>query len=178
VILLALLVGVGAFAGSALSQWWQGGAVPAPLAEVAGTRARLNARVRVEVLNGGGRANMARRATDQLREQGFDVVYYGNADDFDRDSSVVLARTEHVAWARAVADALGVRTVRVEPDENLYLDVTVVLGGEWRPRPSPPGDTTDAVPPWWDPRTWFPRRPMAPGPDEKLVDPGDSGGGP
>ena len=36
-------------------------------------------RVRVEVLNAGGVPGMASRATDHLRESGFDVVYYGNA---------------------------------------------------------------------------------------------------
>lgn len=178
VILVSLVLGIGAFAGSALSQWWQDGPRPGALPAIPGTPARLNARVRVEVLNGGGRSNMARRATDALRDDGFDVVYYGNAAETGRDSSVVLARTGRVEWARAVADALGIRTVRVESDANLYLDVTVVLGAEWEPAPETPREPADTVAPWWDPRTWLRRRPMAPGPDEHLVDPGEIGGVP
>lgn len=175
VILVALLLTAGAFAGSAISQWWQEGPRPGAVSGIPGTAARLNGRVRVEVLNGGGRDGMARRATADLRDRGFDVVYFGNAGDFGRDSSVVLARTGEVDWARAVADALGIREVRVESAENLYLDVTVLLGAEWEPAPEPevfPGDTAA---PWWDPRSWFDRRPMAPNPDEHLVDPGEAG---
>jgi hypothetical protein len=174
VILLSLVLVVGAFAGSALSQWWQAGPRPGALPAIPGTPARLNARVRVEVLNEGGRDRMAQRATDGLRDRGFDVVYYGNGDGFDRDSSVVVARTDRVEWARAVADALGIREVRVERDENRYVDVTVLLGQEWDALPDPDSVPADTLAPWWDLREWFRRRPMAPGPDEHLVDPGET----
>ena len=85
-------------------------------------------RIRVEVLNGAGVDQLARRATDRLRELGFDVVYYGNADQFDLDSSVAIARLDSIEPARRVADALGVQRVEHEPDENLYLDVSLILG--------------------------------------------------
>lgn len=88
-------------------------------------------RIRVEVLNGVGIDGLARAATEQLRGWGFDVVYYGNASQFDRDSSVVIARVASVEPARRVADALGIPKVRRAPDEELYLDVTVVLGEDW-----------------------------------------------
>ena len=115
-------------------------------------------RVRVEVLNGGGHPGAAREATDQLRDLGFDVVFFGNAGSFDQDSSVVLDRMGRVEAARDVADALGIRNVRSEPDSNLYLDVSVVLGMEWMPAP-PLGaeQATTPVWPWWDPRGWVRR---------------------
>lgn len=93
----------------------------------------LQSRVRVEVLNGGGRRGAAKEATEILRERGFDVVYFGNAADFGRDSSVVLDRVGRPEGARDVAEALGIPNVRSEPDPNLYLDVSVMLGREWRP---------------------------------------------
>jgi hypothetical protein len=93
----------------------------------------MGVRVRVEVLNGGGRVGVARSATSLLRDRGFDVVYYGNAGSFDRDSSVVLDRVGQMAWAEAVAEALGIGNVRSEPNPNLYLDVSVVLGRDWMP---------------------------------------------
>lgn len=89
-------------------------------------------RIRVEVLNGAGVDGLAGRATERLRELGFDVVYYGNADDFGRDSSVAIARLESMEPARRVADALDLQRVEHEPDRNLYLDVTVILGTDWR----------------------------------------------
>src|SRR5690606_29512776 len=41
-------------------------------------------RTRVEVLNAAGRPGIARMATRRLRESGFDVVYFGNAEEFGR----------------------------------------------------------------------------------------------
>lgn len=179
VALLVLLLVVGAFAGSALSQWWQR---PGGPAQASGSSAASSGRsgspvadrVRVEVLNGGGTPNMARSATDDLREGGFDVVYFGNADRFDHDSSFVVARTERLDWARAAADRLGIREVRSEPDDNLYLDVTVVLGRDWQPRPArepEPAADDESERPWWDPRTWVPQRPMNPDAGRHLANP-------
>ncbi len=88
-------------------------------------------RIRVEVLNGGGQEGAARRATERLRDAGFDVVLTGNADTFGQDSSVVFDRIGRPDWARAVAEALGIRNVEVHPDTNLYVDVSVVLGRDW-----------------------------------------------
>jgi len=90
-------------------------------------------RTRVEVLNAAGRAGLARAATERLRAQGFDVVYFGNASGFGRDSSIVLDRAGDPAAAAAVAKALGIPTVRSEPDPGLYLEVTVILGLDWPP---------------------------------------------
>lgn len=89
--------------------------------------------IRVEVLNGAGVQRLAQQATETLRDMGFDVVYYGNADSFDRDSSIAIARVGDLEPARRVADALGIRQVELRPDENLYLDVTLLLGGDWSP---------------------------------------------
>lgn len=88
-------------------------------------------RIRVEVLNGGGIPGVANRVTEQLRDLRFDVVHYGNLETFDTDSSMIIARTDAIEPARRVADALGVQRVVREPDRNIYLDVTVVVGRDW-----------------------------------------------
>lgn len=88
-------------------------------------------RIRVEVLNGAGVRDLAARATRILRDRQFDVVYLGNIEPFGRDSSLVIARVAELEPARRVADVLGVRRVTHEPDRNLYLDVTVILGVDW-----------------------------------------------
>jgi hypothetical protein len=94
--------------------------------------------IRVEVLNASGVAGLARRGTERLRSRGFDVVYYGNASGFAPESSLVIDRTGKMAAADSVAGALGLRSVRVDPDSTLYLDVTVVLGKDWdRSQPDP-----------------------------------------
>lgn len=93
----------------------------------------VDARVRVEVLNGGGVPGAARRATDAARATGFDVVFFGNAGSFDKVESEVVDRVGRPDHARAVADALGIRIVRSEPDPDRYVDVSVVLGSDWTP---------------------------------------------
>jgi len=113
-------------------------------------------RVRVEVLNAGGITGLARDATEYLRDSGFDVVDFGNARDFDADSSVVLDRVGQGEIARAVADVLGIDNVRSQPDSNLYVDVSVLLGSEWQHPDLPEPDCCEQ-PAWWDPRGWFGR---------------------
>lgn len=88
------------------------------------------ARGRVEVLNAAGRAGLARRATEQLRAGGYDVVYFGNAES-RRDSSVVLDRVGQPAIARGAGERLGIGRVRTEPDSTLLLDATILLGADW-----------------------------------------------
>jgi hypothetical protein len=152
---LALLLG-GVLGGIALFHR-TGGAGRAPASPTGAVHA--TGRVRVEVLNGGGRAGAAREATEQLRTQGFDVVYFGNAASFDVDSSAVLDRVGDLGPARDVARAMGIGNVRSEPDSTLFVDVSVVLGRDWLPAAAK-GLGADPDPPtrhWWDPRRWFGR---------------------
>ena len=170
VAVVLVVLAVGTFLGSMLSQWWA-----APDARAGGVLpVRVpRERVRVEVLNGAGKEGLARSATDLLRDDGFDVVYYGNAVDFGNESSVIVDRVGRVELARSVADALGVRRVRSEPDSNLYLDVTVVLGEDWAPPAPAPADTVTG-PPWWDFRRWILKE--GDQPSGPLADPPSPGG--
>lgn len=105
------------------------------------TLPRPEGRVRVEVLNGGGMAGAARRATDLSRDAGFDVVYFGNASSFEHTESEVVDRVGRPELARAVAEVLGIHNVLSDPDPDLYVDVSVVLGRDWEspaaPEPNP-----------------------------------------
>jgi hypothetical protein len=149
------IVGVLALAGAAVYAAWFGdvrSAVPArnvtPPTE----------RVRVEVLNAGGVSGQARAATLELRDIGFDVVHYGNADRFDRETSAVVDRVGRPDLARSVAAALGIASVQSEPDPNLFVDVTVLLGREWRGAQEAVATDGDAPErERWDPRRWIGR---------------------
>ena len=150
-IVVVVVLAAGIFIGSAVSQW-----KPLPQQEPVASPPR-NAtaaglgRVRVEVLNAGGREGMARLATDYLRDRGFDVVYFGNAEDFGQDSTMVLDRAAKPQAAAAVGQALGTDWVESRPDANLYLDVTVLLGSAWVPD-VPVDEGEGEEPPWWDVR--------------------------
>jgi hypothetical protein len=97
-------------------------AVPAP-----------EGRVTVEVLNGTRRQGAARTATRMLRRQGLDVVFLGNADSV-ADSTRVIVRRGDPARAHYVAQTLGAGKVVVETDTFRRVDVSVILGDDFRPR--------------------------------------------
>lgn len=92
-------------------------------------------RIKVEVLNGTRTRGLARRATLYLRDRGFDVVGAGTSTE-QRDSTIVLDRSGHPEWAYLVGRAMKA-AVESRPDSSRYLDVTVILGADWRPPPLP-----------------------------------------
>ena len=143
-LLLIVTAGVVLLLGSALGQWIPGDAAP-------DGRAVLSpgpGRVTVEVRNAGGVAGMARAATDHLRSAGFDVVALGNATSFGQAGSVVIDRVGEFKTAAAVAGALGIDSLKSEPDPNLYVDVTVRLGSDWTaPRQNAPAGES-SLPAW------------------------------
>jgi hypothetical protein len=92
-------------------------------------------RIKVEVLNATKTKGLAKRATFFLRDLGFDVVGSGtNAQ--QRAATVVYDRSGHPDWAARVGRAMGAPVVKL-PDSSRYLDVTVLLGANWRPPPLP-----------------------------------------
>ncbi|MGH7539733.1 MAG: LytR C-terminal domain-containing protein, partial [Gemmatimonadota bacterium] len=88
----------------------------------------------VEVLNGSGDRGAAARIRDHLRERGFDVVSAENADHFDHPVTYVLNRSGRNGAAQRVARQLGVDSVANAFEPDLFLDATVVLGGDWLAR--------------------------------------------
>ncbi len=92
-------------------------------------------RIVVEVLNGSGRRGLARTATRALRQAGFDVVYFGTISDSIAITQVLARRGDSLSAAKVVR-ALGAGHATVRPDTLLRVDVTVLLGGDYR---APPG---------------------------------------
>lgn len=92
-------------------------------------------RIKVEVLNATRTPGLARKATMFLRDRGFDVVETGNATE-KRAATLVLDRSNHPEWAALVARALSAGS-ESRPDSTRYLDVSVLLGDDWRPPPLP-----------------------------------------
>lgn len=105
--------------------------VPSAPRRTSDVRVPSDARIRVQVLNASRTPGLARDATIHLRRLGFDVVEYGNAGAGAHDSTVVLDRSGHTAWAGLVARAMGGAPVAARPDSSRYLDVTVLVGSGW-----------------------------------------------
>lgn len=92
-------------------------------------------RIKVEVINASNARGAARRATQLLRDRGYDVVDMGTSRQ-KQDATVVLDRSHHPEWAALIAKAInGVAQER--PDTSRYLDATVLLGADWTPPPMP-----------------------------------------
>ena len=132
--LLLLLLAAGGWFG-----WNYYRGVAAPAAGAPGTFdddsynvvAPAGVRIKVEVQNATATRGLARRATLYLRDRGFDVVAFGNASE-RRDSTVVLDRSGKADFAALVAKAMKARA-ESRPDSSRYLDVTVLIGSDWRP---------------------------------------------
>jgi len=91
-----------------------------------------NSQIRVEVLNGTGESGVSRRIAFYLRELGFDVVYYGNAKE-KLDKTVVVERIDpNLKNAKIVAKELGCNLITYEPDPNKLLEVTVLVGKDYK----------------------------------------------
>ena len=116
-------------------------------------------RVRVEVLNLGGVSGMGRDATQAIRDAGFDVVELGNVVPFNAEGpSQVIDRVGRTDIAQAVALAVGIDNVQSDPDPNLYVEVSVLLGSDWVGAEGIAGNDEVIRPSlWWNPRTWFGR---------------------
>lgn len=118
---------------------WSGGADAPDAAPSHERPARVvpdSVRILVEVLNATGERGLARRGTAFLRDVGFDVVGSGNAP-ARTDSTVVLVRSGRMDWGALAAHALGGARVEARPDSSRYLDLTILLGPDWRPPPEP-----------------------------------------
>lgn len=90
--------------------------------------------IEVEVLNGTARSGLARLGTRVLRRAGFDVVLYETAPE-PVDTTLVIIRRGGDRPARLLVEVLGTGRIEERPDTLRLVDLTVVLGPDWRPPP-------------------------------------------
>ena len=96
-----------------------------------------NQNIEVEVLNGCGVPFLAAITTDFLRSKHFDVVFSGNAINQLYQHTMILQRNEKIESLKKIADSFGLelddsKHIIIVPDESLCLDVTVILGSDYR----------------------------------------------
>jgi hypothetical protein len=87
-------------------------------------------RVVVEVLNGTETSGLARVGARELRKAGLDVVYLATAPAVE--STTVLVRRGDAEAGERVRKALGVGKVKAMRDSTRHVDVTVILGPDFR----------------------------------------------
>ena len=96
--------------------------------------APLPHQVRVEVINAGKVSGAARVATELVRAQGLDVVYYGGIKDSTKDfrlhGQVVVRRGDTTGVGR-ILSTLGPLEVVTAPDSGREVDISVMLGRDF-----------------------------------------------
>ena len=88
--------------------------------------------IRIELLNGSGRAGLAGELASYLRDGGFDVLEVSNADRSDYRITLVVNRTEQTEPGKVVAEYLGTRHVIQQISSQELIDVTVIVGRDAR----------------------------------------------
>lgn len=88
--------------------------------------------IRIELLNGSGRAGLAGELASYLRDGGFDVLEVSNADRSDYRTTLVVNRTGASEPAKVVAEYLGTRHVIQQQSSQEMIDVTVIVGRDAR----------------------------------------------
>ena len=96
-----------------------------------------NQNIEVEVLNGCSVPFLAAKTTDFLRSKHFDVVFSGDAKNQLYQHTMILQRNEKIESLKKIADSFGLelddsKHIIIVPDESLCLDVTVILGSDYR----------------------------------------------
>jgi len=96
-----------------------------------------NQSIEIEELNGCSVPYLAAKTTDYLRSKKFDVVFSGNARNQQYQHTLIILRNEKVESFIKIAnsfdiDYTDITHIQVTPDESLCLDVTVILGADYR----------------------------------------------
>jgi hypothetical protein len=90
----------------------------------------------VEVLNGCGVSGIADRVAARLKDEDFDVMYVGNADDFNYGETLIVDRSGACCKAVTVARALDVDNVVQQVRESFFVDVSVIVGSDMAGSPA------------------------------------------
>jgi len=93
--------------------------------------------IEVEILNGNGIPGLAAKTADFLRSKRIDVVRSENADHFNHEKTMLILRNENYDGLKYIATAMGLSPqdhsrIRIEPNENLDVDVTLILGKDYQ----------------------------------------------
>ena len=87
--------------------------------------------LRIEVLNGTGQRGLAEEARRGLLHRGIDVISVANAEHFDYDESVLIARKKSVD-VRELGELLGCRNVIEQVRDDSLEDATLILGADYK----------------------------------------------
>jgi hypothetical protein len=90
----------------------------------------------IEVLNGCGVPGVAQQFTNYLRQEGFDVIYTGNADRNDYSGTILVARTNNNAITSVnTVMMLEQERLLTRIDSSVQADVSLIIGKDYNRLP-------------------------------------------
>ncbi len=88
--------------------------------------------VTIEVLNATSRNGLASSVAEKLKEEGYNVTKIGNYKTTSNMATTVISRTDDTEYAKKVKSFLGIGTVKTEKEESSKVDITVILGSDYK----------------------------------------------
>jgi len=87
--------------------------------------------INIEVLNGTSRSGLASSVAEKLKDEGYNVTKIGNYKTSTNIATSVINRSSG-EYAKEVKDFLGIGKVKNELEEDSKVDVTVILGSDYK----------------------------------------------
>ncbi len=85
----------------------------------------------IQVLNGCGKSGAAELFRNYLSDLGFDVIEFGNAEMWNYERTLVVARTASATIAEDLAKALRTKNLVHLVDSSAMVDATVFVGKDY-----------------------------------------------
>ena len=87
--------------------------------------------IKVEIYNGSGYDGLAKKLTWYFSDNGFDVVYYGNASEEILKTIIVDRIDSSMKYAKILKNFLGGGIVKYEPDPDKLTTITILIGKDF-----------------------------------------------
>ncbi|MEO0202890.1 MAG: LytR C-terminal domain-containing protein [candidate division WOR-3 bacterium] len=87
--------------------------------------------IKIEIYNGSGYDGVARKLTWYLRDNGFDVIYYGNSSEEISKTIIVDRIDSSMKYAKILRDFLGGGIMKFEIDPDKLTTITILIGKDF-----------------------------------------------
>ena len=91
-------------------------------------------KIQVSIENGCGKSGIAKLYTNFLRKNGYDIIDYKNADNFDyKNTKLIFHKRDYSAYSNEIIDLLKINPnhVSYNYNENTYYQITLILGEDY-----------------------------------------------
>ncbi len=85
----------------------------------------------IQILNGSGKPGAAEIFRDFLTDQGFDVIEFGNAANWNYNQTLVVTRTEKKQVAEDLAKIMNTENLITLLDSSAMVEATVFVGKDY-----------------------------------------------